>query len=115
MRFCGIECDFPTSAAGAAFMGCLTGAIREAEEERRMWVAALRKQGVKAARPDDGWVKRDKNTVFMAYSWFNDGLGVGDSLALGTPDKYRIVTIVEKFCSRLFLQHIWWRFEEVAK
>lgn len=62
-------------------------------ERERHWVADLRKDGVKAAHPDDGWVKRDQSKVHLCYPQFNDGLGVGDLLALGWADRWRVVRI----------------------
>lgn len=60
--------------------------IRESMEgQRTRWIAQLRERGVKAAHPDDGWVDRDKDTVHLCYPDFNDGLAVGDPLALGSP------------------------------
>lgn len=54
----------------------------------------LRRAGIKAAHPDDGWVDRKKNTIHFAYPQFNDGAGIGDKIALGWSDKWRIVTIL---------------------
>lgn len=55
----------------------------------------LRRNGVKAAHPDDGWVNRERNGVRFCYPQFNDGAGVGDTVALGWPDRHRLVTIIE--------------------
>jgi len=65
------------------------------EEDKRKWVAALREQGVKAAHPDDGWVNREKNNVFFCYPQFNDYPKVGDTIALGWADKWRLVKVTE--------------------
>lgn len=64
--------------------------------EESTWVAGLRAQSVKAAHPDDGWVDRDRNRIHLAYPQFNDGLAVGDLLALGWPwraDEVRVVRV----------------------
>jgi hypothetical protein len=63
-------------------------------QEEREWIADLRARGVKAAHPDDGWVKRDTDRVHLEYPQFNDGLDVGALLALGRPGEYRIVRVV---------------------
>ena len=63
--------------------------------EEQEWVARLRLEGIKAAHPDDGWVNREKNEVMLCYPQFNDGLNVGDLLALGWPDRWRIVRVQE--------------------
>jgi hypothetical protein len=66
---------------------------RLAAAEQREWVARLRSEGVKAAHPDDGWVDRDANKVHLAYPDFNDGLTIGDLLALGSCEAARIVRV----------------------
>lgn len=58
------------------------------------WIASLRGDGIKAAHPDDGWVDRQNNTVHFAYPDFDDGVEVGDRIALGWPDEWRIVKVV---------------------
>lgn len=69
----------------------------ENERSRKAWITTLRSMDVKAARADDGWVDRERNEVTMCYPDFNDGLKVGDWLALGRHDgKTRIVEIVEE-------------------
>lgn len=57
------------------------------------WRAALRAAGIKAAHPNDGWVDREALTVIMVYPDFDDGAGVGDVIALGWPDNYRLAVI----------------------
>ena len=59
------------------------------------WIADLRTHGIKAAHPDDGWVDREKNYVSFTYPQFFDGLNDGDFIALGWPDKYRIVRVTK--------------------
>ena len=65
----------------------------EGDRKEDAWIAQLRSDGVKAAHPDDGWVDREKNTIHFAYPQFNDGVNIGDRIALGWPDKWRIVTV----------------------
>ncbi|MEM1295456.1 MAG: hypothetical protein AAGH89_08820 [Verrucomicrobiota bacterium] len=67
----------------------------EADLKEDEWIERLRAEGVKAAHPDDGWVDREADSVHFAYAGFNDGVKAGDRIALGWPDKYRIVTVVE--------------------
>lgn len=74
---------------------------REAHDRDEAWIAMLRREGIKAAHPDDGWVDREKNTVCFAYPQFNDGAGVGDKIALGwASGKWRIVTITGRAVER---------------
>ena len=65
----------------------------EGDRKEDAWITQLRSDGVKAAHPDDGWVDREKNTIHFAYPQFDDGVKVGDRIALGWPDKWRIVTV----------------------
>lgn len=57
------------------------------------WIAKLYSEGVKAAHPDDGWVDREQNIVTLVYPQFNAGVGIGDTIALGRPDNYRLVKL----------------------
>lgn len=82
------------------------------------WIAKLRAAGVKAAHPDDGWVHRtDDPCVHLEYPSFNDGVGVGDLIALGWgwDPKYRIVRVtrIEETSPMFGLRH--YHFEEVAR
>ena len=82
--------------------------------EKRAWIASLREQGVKAAHPDDGWVNRDRNEVYLSYPDFNDGLGVGDLLALGWPwGDTRIVRVTGKRTPYVSIDMTYWSFEEL--
>ncbi len=72
-----------------------TQICHEAHDLEVAWLSMLRREGIKAAHPDDGWVNRQKNTVHFAYPQFDDGAGIGDRIALGwASDKWRIVTIM---------------------
>jgi hypothetical protein len=59
------------------------------EAEQTQWIADLRAAGVKAAHPDDGWVDRQENYVRLVYPQFDDGIVVGDIIALGWPQRHR--------------------------
>lgn len=65
--------------------------------EQQKWIADLRSIGIKAAHPDDGWVDRKKaehhDFVQFVYPQFDDGVAVGDKIALGWPDRYRVRTV----------------------
>ena len=66
----------------------------KAEEEQ--WIEDLRKQGFKAAHPNDGWVDRERKEVHLQYPQFNDGVKQGDRIMLGwasQPDKNVAVVI----------------------
>jgi hypothetical protein len=101
-RRSGITVSSNGSAAGNHFLGVFAQCQREMEEEETVWIAKLRAEGVKAAHPDDGWVDRKGNTVHFAYPQFNDGAGVGDRIALGNAEEYRIVTLTGQAGSVLF-------------
>lgn len=90
---------------------------RDMQRSEREWIADLRRQGVKAAHPDDGWVDRNVGRVHLCYPQFNDGLKVGDLLALGWPDRTRLVRITRTSENRLAGGHSgpwYFHFEEVA-
>jgi len=88
---------------------------REMDDEQNAWIAELRKQGVKAAHPDDGWVDRKNNTLQFTYPQFNDGAQAGDLVALGSPpgpfkSHTRLVRLTEHKRTT-FSEH--WAFEPV--
>lgn len=62
---------------------------RSMQDEERDWIRDLRARGVKAAHPDDGWVKRDEKKVHLEYPQFGSvrTLEIGDLIALGSPDR----------------------------
>jgi hypothetical protein len=62
-------------------------------ERERRWCDELREAGIKAAHPDDGWVDREANTVRLEYPQFVGPLAVGDVIALGQPEGYRLVRL----------------------
>lgn len=98
----------------------------KAETDERKWIAMLRSKGIKAAHPDDGWVSRKgqrdhmgrmgDNSVALCYPQFNDGIKSGDFIALGWPEKFRIVraTIFDEKYTR-FVGAEKWYFEEWPK
>lgn len=89
---------------------------RQMADDERRWLAGLREQGVKAAHPDDGWVNREANKVHLCYPQFNDGLVVGELLALGWPDRHRIVRVIGTSNNRFGIEPgpWWFHFEEAS-
>lgn len=87
------------------FVARWNAGCREQHNVEQQWIADLRAKGVKAAQPDDGWVDRNENSVKFAYPQFNDGVQVGDTIALGWHDRSRLVKVtrIEKprFCGTL--------------
>lgn len=84
--------------------------IEDDKKTERAWVSNLRKLAVKMAHPDDGWVNRETNEITPVYPQFDDGVEIGDTIALGWPGKYRLVRVLAirrsmfgsrflKFCS----------------
>lgn len=98
-------------AVGIEFARLMAQTDRRMAEEEGEWVARLRADGVKAAHPDDGWVDRHLNEVYLCYPQFNDGLGIGARLALGWPDRYRIVRVTGSRALTIDPSMIYWRFE----
>jgi len=68
----------------------------ERKENELKWIEELRAQGIKAAHPDDGWVDRKINKVSFCYPQFNDGVFIGDIIALGTYEEWRLVKVTEQ-------------------
>lgn len=81
-------------SGNSKFISLYADICRESELKKRKWIKSLMNSDVKAAHPDDGWVDREKNEVQFAYPQFNSGIVVGDIVALGWPDKYRLVEII---------------------
>lgn len=82
-------------------------------EQKADWIAGLRQAGIKAAHPDDGWIDRKENSVHFAYPHFDDGVQVGDLIALGWPYKktWRTVRVVGEKVSPLGIKR--WLFEPI--
>jgi hypothetical protein len=95
MKFIGQSGEIVKSnaIAGDDFVIEYANICRQMQEKKREWIEILRSDGVKAAHPDDGWVNREENKVHLTYPQFNDGVGIGDRIALGTPTKWRIVEV----------------------
>jgi hypothetical protein len=77
----------------------------------RTWIAELRAKNVTAAHPDDGWVDRTRDEVLLCYPQFDDGLKVGDLLALGDQNSYRLVRVVSS--RNLVLGGVRFKFEKI--
>lgn len=79
---------------------------REGQVKQDAWVKKLRVQGVSAAHPDDGWVNRTTNEITFAYPQFMDDLQLGSLVALGWPDRHRLVELTDlketRFGSRIW-------------
>jgi len=83
------------SSSGPEFVKTWAQVCLDHKRAERAWIAKLRSQGVKAAHPGDGWVDRVSNTMQFVYPQFNDNAGAGDVVALGWPDRYRLVTLTQ--------------------
>lgn len=86
-------CKSNGSEVGHEFLTRWQDSCIEAQRHEDKWIEMLRKDGIKAAHPDDGWVNRQDNKVVLCYPQFNDGVSIGDRICLGWHDKWRIVTI----------------------
>lgn len=83
------------SGSDASFLARWAGICRDAQMAEDDWIAKLRADDVKAARPDDGWVDRKKSVLQLIYPHFNDGATVGCTVALGSPQSYRLVKLTD--------------------
>jgi len=77
------------------FVEIFNKSVSDRVEATKSWVAVLRNKGVKAAHPNDGWVDRGLKNVKFCYPNFNDGVVVGDRIALGNYSKSTIVNVVK--------------------
>lgn len=69
--------------------------VREDTEKRATWISQLRQLGVKGAHQDDGWHKRNDRYFTLCYPHFNDGIEIGDMVALGDYGKFVVVFVTE--------------------
>jgi len=83
----------------------------EADKKEEQWVNKLRADGVSASHPNDGWINRKDNELILIYPEFNDGVKIGSIVALGDPDKYKLVKIIDH--RKGIIGDInYWKFEE---
>lgn len=87
----------PLASGDPSFVQTWIDICREGHRKEQAWLEELRRLGIKAAHPDDGWVDRRKNSVFFCYPYFNLHPEVGDRIALGNYKKWRIVQVT-KIC-----------------
>ncbi len=88
------------------FAAGLAKHIEEDEKRERVWIEKLRTLGVKMVHPDDGWVKRETNELCPTYPQFDDGVCIGDLIALGWPNEYRVVRVTGKRRSFFGLEYL---------
>lgn len=79
------------SPSGDSFILAYAKLCQKHKERENEWIKSLRSKGVKAAHPDDGWVK--DNNVQFRYPQFCDDVSVGCKIALGNANNWRIVRI----------------------
>lgn len=106
----GITAEAHTPA-GARFLRLFKSIVQEQRAAEAEWITRLRREGVKAAHPDDGWVDRQRNEVMLVYPQFCDHAGEGDRIALGNEERYRIVTVKEVRWNRFGQQRLYFREE----
>lgn len=99
------------SPAGDRFVVELARGAAVAE---RRWAELLETRGIGLAHPDDGWVDRQRNTVLLAYpSLSRTAPAPGVLLALGWPDRWRVVRITREV--PMLLGSSRWAFVEVPR
>ncbi len=92
----------------------LTKVLLEEKVKHDAWITQLKKDGVKAAIPDDGWVDREKKCLCFTLAYFTGRISKGDVVAIGWPDKYRLVSMTGRTKKRWQWQApLWWYYEEV--
>ena len=98
----------------AAIVASAAAAEQDDIRRTQQWFETLTAAGVRAAHPDDGWVDRHANTVTLAYPQFDYGVHVGDLMALGWPERHRIVRVIDRQERRLLTLQVVLHFEELA-
>ena len=106
----------PLATGEQRFLDTWSSTCREGHKRERSYIEALRARGIKAAHPDDGWVKRDTNELHFCYPHFNDGAEAGDLVALGYEfDKTTRIVRLLSYTTTGRSGMKWWKFEEVEK
>lgn len=112
----GIEAR-ASDEVGARFVAGLSAA--DAEYRRRLagWEEEIVGRGIQIAHPDDGWVDRARGTVLFAYPTFQQAAPApGVRVALGTPDRWRLVELTHRVPQAVSLGSDRWAFtEEVVR
>lgn len=101
------------SGEGDRFVSSFLEISRNYEKSEQEWIISLKKDGIKAAHPDDGWVDRTKNIVQFVYPQFNSGVNIGDYIVLGSPDKYRVVKVINIEIRKFLTVSTLYTFEDV--
>ena len=101
--------------AGERFLASLSKSMDDRRSKQDVWRDDLRERGVVVTHPDDGWVKRDKNTVHFCYPHILGKVEVGALAVLGTHEKYRCVRLLKyrQWVTGMEPTHGDWTFEEV--
>ena len=83
--------------------------LSEEQDKVFYWKKKLREKGVKAALPI-GDYNEQNNKVDFYSPIFNDGIEIGDKIAIGNPYNYFLVDILrideESFCESYFVKTI---------
>lgn len=75
------------------FAQCWGQICAASKRSKNAWIAQLRREGVKAAHPEDGWIDRRMSVLQLVNAEYDDGVRVGDVVALGSSEDYRLVEI----------------------
>jgi hypothetical protein len=92
--------------------------VDKSEREEKLWIEELRKNGFKAAHPNDGWVDRENNIITFAYPQFFDNADVGDLVMLGWPsdtDRLRPIRLTRKINNNFFTDTKSFYFKDMEK
>ncbi len=57
------------------------------------FIKKLKALNIKANHPDDGWHERKDRYFQFSYPRFNDGVNIGDMVALGDYEKFRVFIV----------------------
>ena len=76
--------DEMRNAASGDLVSAWVDSVNNAQKSESEWIKRLKREGYKAAHPNDRWVNRKDNKIHLCYPQFNDGLQVGDNIMFGS-------------------------------
>lgn len=103
------------SRTGNEFVSAWNMLCKLEQQKEDEWISDLRSKGVKAAHPNDGWNNREEKTLQLGYPAFNDGVSVGDIVAIGSHDEYHLVKISQIKTSEYFPEIIHYHYRSLLR
>lgn len=81
----------------------------------RRWIDSMRRLGCKVVMADDEWIDNRRNMVCPpSYRLASAAdIRIGDKMAFGTPDRWRVVRITGDYPRAFFNGEKYWKFDPV--